>query len=75
VRGVDYQTWRTGQQAACRAAPGAGRALAVAFRKKPLPAIRCPQVRHARFHQATKEFPHQEDVGFLELVIVAELND
>ena len=27
----------------------------------------------ARFHQVTKEFSHQEDVGFLELVIVAKL--
>jgi hypothetical protein len=27
----------------------------------------------ARFHQVTKEFSHQEDIGFLELVIVAKL--
>jgi hypothetical protein len=27
----------------------------------------------ARFHQVTKEFSHQQDVGFLEFVIVAKL--
>jgi hypothetical protein len=27
----------------------------------------------ARVRQAAKEFPHQENIGFLELVIVAEL--
>jgi hypothetical protein len=51
---------RTGPAACCRGRPGrrAGRWDA-------------PRNVNAGFHQVTKEFPHQEDVGFLQLMTVA----
>jgi hypothetical protein len=61
----------TGPAACCRAAQGAGRAPAAAF-CKPLGHSDAPGHVNACLHQVAKEFPHQQDIGFLELVIVAE---
>ena len=73
ARGSITRLGRTGPAACCGAAQGVGLALVAAFRKKTSSSPSdTPRHVNARFHQVTKEFPHQEDVGFLELVIVAE---
>jgi hypothetical protein len=64
---------RTGPAACCRGrCSGAGRGSAGGVWQKTFSSPSdAPRDVNAGFHQVTKEFPHQEDVGFLQLVIVA----
>jgi hypothetical protein len=65
----------TGPAACCRGRPGrrAGSGGGV-WQKTSSPPSDAPRYVNARFHQVAKEFPHQQDVGFLQLVIVAEFD-
>jgi hypothetical protein len=63
-----------GQQPAAGSTGASGGLCGGVWQKTSSPPSDAPRYVNAGFHQVTKEFPHQEDVGFLQLVIVAEFD-
>jgi hypothetical protein len=63
---------RQGQQPAAGSTRASGWLWRRRLAKTSFPPSDAPRYVNAGFRQVTKEFPHQQDVGFLQLVIVAE---